>query len=217
MFPQDFNKFVDGAKKTIDGVITAAQDANKKVDNALTQLHKADAIIQKVNMVADDFVKKISGDMSWSTEKNYTVGLLKGWRATMYSRATLDGKLMPDPAAHGKVSVGINYATSNPRRQGNIFDIFLEPSVKVKQSKGGGDGGGKGGGGGGEQADGDEKGGGDGGGKDGGDGGGKSYKVEFDPPLKELMPMMRSSTWVVIGVCIRVCMRGDKLSEHPIH
>ena len=176
LFPQEVSDTVAAVKTDLESAAKSLNDGLKEtIKRGREILERIETAANKVSKLYDGFVKQISGDMSYSKEKTYTVGLLKGWRATLYSRATLDGQLLPNPTAEGKVSVGINYATTTPKRQGGILDISLEPSVKLKQSDG--------------------------------LNGNTDYNIEFEPPIKDLVPMMRSSTWVVIGVCIRVCMR----------
>ena len=172
MLPQEIKGIVTAVKETLDKVTKELNNALKTaIEEVQKKINEVGKFAHKLKNLFTGFVKKISGDMSFSTEKSYSVGLMKGWRAKVYGRGTLEAQLLPKPYAQGKASIGIDYATTTPKRQGNIVDISQEPSVKLKETK-----------------DLNNK---------------TQYSVEFDPPIKALVPMMRSSTWVV---CVYPCM-----------
>ena len=82
----------------------------------------------------DDVIKMLSEGKSFSSEKEYRVGLMKGWSVVGKAAATVAVGAVPTPNVQTKASIGISYEATGPEREGSIVEISMAPAASLQNT-----------------------------------------------------------------------------------
>ena len=119
------------AEETIKHVNAVA----KKIIGKCREMYgKAKEYVHIVLSHMDEVIKLLSEGKSFSSDKQYRVGLMKGWSVVAKAAATVAVGALPTPNVQTKASVGISYEATGPEREGNIVEISMSPAASLENT-----------------------------------------------------------------------------------
>ena len=135
-------KLSTNTKKALSNVIRKAEGmresaditAHRAIKKCQEVYNKAKEYSQTIRSHSDKLIALISEGKSFSTEKKYRVGLMKGWSVVGKAAATVAVGAVPTPNVQTKASIEVLYKATGPDREGSIVEIFMRPSANLQTS-----------------------------------------------------------------------------------
>ena len=128
----------NGLADTIQKIEEMRKTAN---DAAIASIHKVRSVYEQAKEHAqviqthlDGFSKLLSEGKSFSSEKEYRVGLMKGWSVVAKILGSVSVGSVPTPHVQTKASIGVSYQATGPEREGSIVEVSLMPSARLQSS-----------------------------------------------------------------------------------
>ena len=132
------HKAKEGVSMIVDKIIEIRNKLDKLAEEVIGHIKaayvKANEYAQIVLGHIDGVVKLLSEGKTFSTEKEYRVGLMQGWSAVGKAQATVSVGAVPTPNVQAKAGVGVWYHASRPEREGPIVEISMAPSATYKKA-----------------------------------------------------------------------------------
>ena len=128
----------NGLSDTILKIEEMRKTANEAAVTSIHQLqsvyHQAKEQTQVIQTHLGRLGKLLSEGKSFSSEKEYRVGLMKGWSVVGQVLGSVSVGSVPTPHVQTKASIGVAYQATGPEREGSIVEVSLMPSARVQGS-----------------------------------------------------------------------------------
>ena len=129
-------------KTGVAEALKKADEMRKKADDFATKIIakcremylKAKEYVRIVRTHVDGVIKLLSEGKTFSAEKEYRVGLMKGWNMVGKAAATVALGAVPTPNVQTKASIGLSYEATGPEREGGIIEISMAPSASLQNT-----------------------------------------------------------------------------------